>query len=92
MKLKRSSLLVKLVILVLVVYSVVTLVSLQQQTDEMNAQREQLENQILITNQANSQLKDNIEQVDTDEAVADIARSKLGLVSSDEIVFYDIGG
>ena len=37
------------------------------------------------------QLTDQIAQVNTIEGVTDIARTKLGLVTEGEIVFYDIG-
>ncbi len=91
MKLIRSSLVLKVAILVVVVYATVMLVSLQKQTVEMNQTAEVLDMELTAMEQANDQLAEAIDEVDTDASVADIARDKLGLVSPGEIVFYDVG-
>ena len=46
MRFKRSSLLTKILVLVLVVYATVTLVSLESQVAEMNAEAESLQGSI----------------------------------------------
>ena len=76
MKFVRSSLLVKLVILIVVVYAVVTLVSLRSQ---------------IADKQKNGKLEEAIANADSDEGVTAIAREKLGMVSNGEIVFKDVG-
>ena len=91
MRFKRSSLLTKILILVLVVYATVTLVSLQSQVTEMDAQAEALESSIDAAKQENLRLEQAIEALDTDEGVVDVARQKLGWVTEGEIVFYDMG-
>lgn len=91
MRFKRSSLLTKVLILVLVVYATVTLVSLQSQVTEMDAQAEALESSIDAAKQENLRLEQAIEALDTDEGVVDVARQKLGWVTEGEIVFYDMG-
>ena len=91
MRFKRSSLLTKLLILVLVVYATVTLVSLQSQVTEKNAEAAKLESSIAATEQENQRLQQAIDALGTDEGVEDVARRKLGLVSEGEIVFYDVG-
>ena len=92
MRFKRSSLVTKILILVLVVYATVTLVSLQSQVTEKQAQAEALQSEIDAAKQDNLRLEQAISALDTDEGVADASRRKLGWVSSGEIVFYDIGG
>ena len=91
MRFKRSSLLTKVLILVLVVYATVTLVSLQSQVTEMDAQAEALESSIAAAKQENLRLEQAIDALDTDEGVVDVARQKLGWVTEGEIVFYDMG-
>ena len=91
MRFKRSSLLTKLLILVLVVYATVTLVSLQSQVAEKNAEADALESSIAATEQENQRLQKAIDALGTDEGVEEVARRKLGLVSSGEILFIDVG-
>ena len=91
MRFKRSSLLTKLLVLILVAYATVTLVSLESQVAEKNAEAEQLASSIESAKQENLRLEQAIETLDTDEGVIDAARQKLGWVSEGEIVFYDMG-
>ena len=91
MRFKHSSLLTKLLVLVLVVYAAVTLVSLQSQVTEKRAEAEALESSIDAAKQENLRLEQAIEALDTDEGVENVARQKLGWVSKGEIVFNDMG-
>jgi len=90
-KFRRSSLLSKLIILALIAYATVTLISLQTQITDTLAASQQLESEIVSLTEQNMQLTDQIAQVNTIEGVTDIARTKLGLVTEGELVFYDIG-
>ena len=91
MRFKRSSLLTKILILVLVVYATVTLVSLQAQVTEKEAEAQMLQGDIAAAKQENLRLEQAIDELDTDEGVVDVAREKLGWVADGEIVFYDMG-
>ena len=91
MRFKRSSLLTKILILVMVVYATVTLVSLQNQVTIREAEAERLQAEIETARQENLRLEQAIETLDTDEGVETVARQKLGLVSKGEIVYYDVG-
>ena len=91
MRFKRSSLLTKILILVVVVYATVTLVSLQNQVTAKQEEAQILQTEIEAARQENLRLDQAIENLDTDEGVEAVARQKLGLVSKGEIVFYDIG-
>ena len=91
MKLVKSSLLVKLVILILVVYATVTLVSLRKQITEKNEQEAILNSSIAATQQENNRIKDSIDALGTDAGVEAVARDKLGMVDEGDIVFYDVG-
>lgn len=90
MKFVRSSLLVKLVLLILVVYATVTLVSLRAQISEKNAEVASLTSSITAAEQENERLQDAIDNLDTDAGIEAVAREKLGMVSDNEIVFYDV--
>ena len=91
MKLVKSSLLVKLVILILVVYETVTLVSLRKQITEKNEQEAILNSSIAATQQENNRIQDSIDALGTDAGVEAVARDKLGMVDEGDIVFYDVG-
>ena len=91
MRFKRSSLLTKVLILVVVVYATVTLVSLQNQVTAKQEEAQILQTEIEAARQENLRLDQAIENLDTDEGVEAVARQKLGLVSKGEIVFHDIG-
>ena len=91
MRFKRSSLVTKILILVLVVYATVTLVSLQSQVTEKEAEALALQSDIAAAKQENLRLEQAIDALDTDEGVENVAREKLGWVADGEIVFYDIG-
>jgi cell division protein FtsL len=91
MKLGRSSLITKLIILVLAVYAAVTLVTLQSQISDKRAEAASLQTQIAAAEQENQRLSDAIEAANTAEGVRSIARSKLGFVTEGELVFYDVG-
>ena len=90
MKFVRSSLLVKLILLIVVVYATVTLVSLRRQITAKQAEAAQLTSSITSAEQENSRLTDAIENIDTDAGVEAVAREKLGMVAEGEIVFQDV--
>ena len=90
MKFVKSSLLVKLVILILVVYATVTLVSLRKQINEKNEQEAILNSSIAATTQENNRLQDSIDALGTDVGVEEVARDKLGMVVEGDIVFFDV--
>ncbi len=91
MKFVKSSLLVKLVILILVVYATVTLVRLRSQINEKDAEVKGLTSSIASTQQENDRLQSSIDALDTPEGLEQVARDQLGMVSEGEIVFEDVG-
>lgn len=90
MRLVKSSLLVKLVILVLVVYAVISLVHLRGQINDKEQQAAMLTSSIVAAQQENGRLRDAIEALNTDEGVEDVARVRINMVSDGEITFYDV--
>ena len=90
MKLIKSSLLVKLVILILVVYATVTLVNLQSRISDKKAEADSLTASITTTEQEIGRLQDAIDKLDTPEGIEDVARDKLGLAGEGELIFHDV--
>ena len=74
MKFVKSSLLVKLVILILVVYATVTLVRLRSQINEKDAEVKGLTSSIASTQQENDRLQSSIDALDTPEGLEQVAR------------------
>lgn len=90
MKFVKSSLLVKLLILILVVYATITLVNLRAQISGKESEAAALTSSIAATEQENGRLQDAIDEMDTDAGVENVARDQLGMVGQDEIVFQDV--
>lgn len=91
MRLRKSSLITKLLILALMVYAAATIMTLQPQISELNAKKDALSAQVADAQQANLELQEDIAAMDTDEAVIEIARERLNLVEDGEMVFIDSG-
>lgn len=89
MKGKKSSLITKLIVLALTVYATMTLMSLQSQISAAESVRDDLLEQVAVASLENAKRSETLEQY-SEESTEDIARSKLGLVSQGEIIFYDV--
>lgn len=90
MKFVKSSLLVKVIILILVVYATVTLVNLRTQISEKNAEAAALTSSIVAAEQENNRLQDAIDSLESDAGTEAVARDRLNMVSDGEITFYDV--
>ena len=90
MKLKQASIFTKIVILALIVYATIMLVNTRQQAMQADADRANLQAQVDAMLRENAELQYEIEHADDPEIIAEIARSKLGLVTPGEKIFYDI--
>ena len=82
MRLRKSSLITKLLILAVMIYAIVTVVTLQPQISDSRQQAASAQ-------QANLALEQDIANVGTDEAVMRIARERLNLVEDGEMIFID---
>ena len=91
MKFKKISFLLKLVVLILVVYGTFTLVSMREQISKKQEEAAMLTAAIADTQNENDRMLEDMETLSTDEGIAAIARTELGLVSPGEIVFKEAG-
>lgn len=89
MKVKRAGMATKLLVLVLLAALAVALLSTQAKLSAAQGERDELARQVEAQREANAGLADDIAHSDDPEYLADIARSKLGLLEPDEIEFVD---
>lgn len=89
MKVKRAGMATKLLVLVLLAALAAALLSTQAQLNAAQSDRDDLARQVEAQREANAALADDIAHSDDPEYLADIARSKLGLLEPDEIEFVD---
>ena len=89
MRLKKTSMLTKLLLLVVSIYAIVTLVNLQDRVSAANAEVAALEQQVLYAEQERTLMEQSLRELGTDKSIMKIARARLGMVEVGEIVFYD---
>lgn len=89
MRLKKSSLGIKILLLVVSIPAVISLVNLQDDVKEANAEVATLEQRVLYAEQEQALMEQSLRELGTDKSIMKIARTRLGMVESGEIVFYD---
>ena len=89
MKVKRAGMATKLLVLVLLAGLAVALLSTQAKLSAARSDRDELARQVEAQREANAALADDIAHSDDPDYLADIARSKLGLLEPNEIEFVD---
>ena len=89
MKVKRAGMATKLLVLVLLAALAVALLSTRAKLSAAQIERDELVRQVEAQREANAELADDIAHSDDPDYLADIARSKLGLLEPDEIEFVD---
>lgn len=89
MRLRKSSLITKLILLAVMAYAIVTIVTLQPKINALKDEKAALSDDIATLEQANLELEDSIAALGTDEAVIAIARERLHLVADGEMVYID---
>lgn len=90
MKLKRSSIFTKIVILALIVYAAISLSTTKSRIASAEEDRVVLQAKVDALLQENAELEYDIAHAGDPETIAEIARTKLGLVKPGEKIFYDV--
>ena len=85
---KPVGLLLKILCLILVVYMALTFLHVRRQISATKNTIETLTQQVNDQTQTNTELSNAIENRDDPSYIEDIAREKLGLVTSNDRVFY----
>ena len=91
MKLKRSSIIIKIVILAMIVYAAVTLTGIKSNIERAEKDRAALQIRVDAMLQENAELEYDIQHAEDPATIAEIARTKLGLVMPGEKIIYDVG-
>ncbi|OUN22932.1 septum formation initiator family protein [Flavonifractor sp. An82] len=87
MKLKKASLLTKLVVLALLIATATGLLTMRSQLQAAQADLADAQKQVEEQKQVNADLADAVENSGDPDRQADLARDKLGLVEPGEYVF-----
>ena len=85
---KKVGRLVKIALLILLAYLIITLVNVRQQIGDAHAAIETLTEQVNDQTQANTELSNAIENRNDPSYLEDVARERLGLVAPNDRVFY----
>ena len=91
MKLKRSGLFMKIVILALIVYAAIMLVGAKNRIAAAQADHAALQAKVDVALQENAELAYDVAHAGDQETIESIARTKLGLVMPGEKIFIDVG-
>ena len=75
---------------VLVAYGTLSLAGVMSDLNKAKAATAELEAELAQAHSKNAELKSDIASLGTDKSIEELARQKLGLVKSDEIVFIDM--
>lgn len=89
MRLLRTSVVTKLIIVAVIVYAAVTIVSLQPKIEALVQERNELTAQADAAVGANDALRQDIDALGSDESVRQIARERLHLVEDGELIYVD---
>lgn len=89
MKVKRAGVATKILVLVLLAAVAAALLSTQARLNAAQADREALSRQVQAQREANAALEEGIARSSDPDYLADIARSRLGLMEPGEIEFVD---
>ncbi len=87
---KRTQCILGIALTVLVAYATLSLVGVMSDLNEAKAATAELEAELAQAHSENAKLRADIDSLGTDKSAEELAREKLGLVKSDEIVFIDM--
>jgi cell division protein FtsL len=90
MKIKKTSLIIRIVIVALVLYAGISLVNLKAQTKKAEKQSGELQEQVDDAVQENEELQYAIDHSTDPDVIEDVARNDIGLVKPGEKIFYDV--
>lgn len=88
-KTKRTGVLTKIVIMAILIVVSISLLNLRSRLASAEAARDELQAQVDEQTQYNAALQDDIDHKDDPDVVLEVAKERLGLVSNDEVIFYD---
>ena len=87
---KRSKLITKIIVFALVIYAGISLISLRGRIEAGRLELGEIRRRVAAIEISNAELEYEIEHYNNPDVIADIARSRLGLVLPGEIILYDV--
>ena len=87
MKLRRSGILTKVIVIILIAYSAITLLRLWDRIEEGRQQQEVLEDMADALEMENAELQYAVDHKDDDKVKEQIARDELGLIKEGETIY-----
>jgi cell division protein FtsL len=84
---KRSKLSTRIIVLAMVIYACISLISLRARIESGQKELDDLRRRVAEMEISNAELEYQIEHYNDPDVIANIARSRLGLVLPGEIVF-----
>jgi len=88
---KHSKLITKIIVFALIIYAGISLITLRGRIEEGQSELSETRRRVAAMEVANAEREYEIEHYNNPDVIANIARSRLGLVLPGEIVFYDGG-
>lgn len=89
MKFKNASVITKCIALVLVIYVLISLLSVRTKIQAANKDYRALQSQVDEQTAENAALASDINNKDDPETILEIAKERMGLLENGEIIFYD---
>ena len=89
MKFKQSSFLSKIVVLILLVFTAITLLNIRSRIQTAEAELAEYQAAVDEQQEVNAALQDNIENSSDLDTVLAVAKDRMGLLESGEVIFYD---
>ena len=89
MKLKRASIVTKCIVLILLIYVIISLLTVRTKIQAANLACQQLQAQVDEQTAKNAALAADIQNQNDPETVLAIAKERMNLLENGEIVFYD---
>ena len=86
-KFRRSSLALKAVVLVMLIFSIATLLLLRSEILNARTQADALKNQAAVLEAENSELDERLENQGSVDGYLEVAKEELGLVDPDTVIF-----
>ncbi len=89
MKFKRAGIITKIVVLILLIYIAITLLSVRSRIQTAAAAYQTIQAQVDEQTATNAALASDIANKDDPDTILAIAKERMGLLESGEIIFYD---
>lgn len=86
---RRSNIFVKIAILAVIIFFVVSIFNMQVKLSDLKAQKEKAESSIKSIKNNIDEINERLATPQTDDYIRKIAREKFGYYDIDEIIFYN---